>query len=176
MSHRFVSPSSVSENMKQTGKCPKCGGTEIIADAKAIDRGDYNSQHEMSIATFRNPQAFIFKDKQEVTVSAWVCGSCGFIEYYADSPVRLKLPNLAAQITMTPQERFDKLGGLAPIDAISAWLDGDFGIGDEPALITAIRRDTRVSLSDEEIIDTICRAIDEGLDAAACLERLVRSR
>jgi hypothetical protein len=35
------------------------------------------------------------------------------------------------------------------------------------ALITAIRKDTRVSLSDDAIIGTICGAIDGGLDAAA---------
>lgn len=79
--------------MKQTGKCPKCGGADIAVDAKAIDRGDSNVQREMSVATFRQPQAFIFKGKQETTVSAWVCIDCGYIEFYADSPEVLKLPN-----------------------------------------------------------------------------------
>jgi len=31
------------------------------------------------------------------------------------------------------------LRALTPIDAVQAWLDGDFGIGDEPALNLAIR-------------------------------------
>jgi predicted nucleic-acid-binding Zn-ribbon protein len=79
--------------MKNTGKCPKCGGTEIIRDAKAIDRGDVNAPHEMSIATFRKPKALIFKEKQETTASAWICARCGFVEFYADSPSRIKLPN-----------------------------------------------------------------------------------
>ena len=65
---------------------------------------------------------------------------------------------------------------LAPIDAVRAWLDGDFGIGDEPALIAAIRRDARVTGSDDDITDTICDAMDEGLEASACLARLVGSR
>jgi len=30
--------------MRTTGKCPKCGSTEIIADAKAIDRDQVASQ------------------------------------------------------------------------------------------------------------------------------------
>jgi hypothetical protein len=47
--------------MKKTGKCPKCGGTRIVADATTIDRGDGNVPHEMSIATFRKPEALIFK-------------------------------------------------------------------------------------------------------------------
>ena len=78
--------------MKRTGKCPKCGSGDIIADAKAIDRGHGNSQQDLSVATFRNPTALFFKEKQETTVSAWVCAECGFIEYYADNPDQIKLP------------------------------------------------------------------------------------
>lgn len=78
--------------MKRTSKCPKCGSTDIIADAKAVDRGDGNAQHDMSIATFRKPEAIIFKEKQQTTVSAWVCGECGYIEFYADAPKQIKLP------------------------------------------------------------------------------------
>jgi len=74
------------------------------------------------------------------------------------------------------QERFDKLRALTPVDAVRAWLDGDLGMGDEPAMIAAIRRDTRVSLSDDDITDAVCDAMDEGLDAPACLERLAGSR
>jgi len=70
------------------------------------------------------------------------------------------------------KERFERLRALAPIDALKAWLDGDFGIDDEPAMISAIRKDPRVSLSDDQIIDAVCDAMDEGLDASACLERL----
>jgi hypothetical protein len=86
--------------------------------------------------------------------------------------------HLAAQFIMHPQnqERFDRLRALAPIDAVRTWLDGDFGIGDEPAMIAAIRKDPRVSLSDDNIIDAVCDAMEESLDAPACLERLARSR
>jgi len=82
------------------------------------------------------------------------------------------------QVTFQPQskERFERLHALTPIDAVRAWLDGDFGIGDEPALLAAIRRDTRVAASDDDITDTICDAMDDGLDAAACLERLAGLR
>ena len=81
-------------------------------------------------------------------------------------------------MTFQPQnrERFDRLRALAPIDAVRAWLDGDFGIGDEPALLVAIRRDTRVAGSDDDITDAICDAMDDGVDAAACLERLAAPR
>ena len=70
--------------MKHAGTCPKCNSTDIIADAKAIDRGDGNVQRDLSIATFGNPDALIFRDKSTTTVSAWVCAACGYVELYAD--------------------------------------------------------------------------------------------
>ena len=77
--------------MKRTGICPKCASSNIIADAKAVDRGEGNAQSEKIIATFRNPDAFILKGKQTTTVSAWVCCDCGFTEFYADNPKDLEL-------------------------------------------------------------------------------------
>ena len=77
---------------------------------------------------------------------------------------------------MTPQniERSERLRALTAIDAVRAWLGGDFGIGDEPTMIAAIRKDPRITRSDEEIADVICEGMDEELDAEACLERLAR--
>ncbi len=48
--------------MKRSGKCPKCESTNVLADAKVRDRGDYNVPYEMTISTFRNPDAVIFKE------------------------------------------------------------------------------------------------------------------
>jgi hypothetical protein len=73
---------------------------------------------------------------------------------------------------MQNKQRFDSLRKLAPIDAVEAWLAGDFGFGDEPALIEAIRKDERISLSDDAIAEAVCDAMDEGLDAQECLDRL----
>ena len=76
--------------MKSTHKCPKCGTNNIIEDAMAIDRGDHHSEEELSVATFRTPEAFVFKGKLSTTVSAWVCAECGYVEFYADSPKALQ--------------------------------------------------------------------------------------
>ena len=73
---------------------------------------------------------------------------------------------------MKNKERFETLRALSPVEAVQAWLDFKFGIDDEPAMLEAIRRDSRVRLSDEEIIDAIQNAMDEELSAQACLERL----
>ena len=75
---------------------------------------------------------------------------------------------------LDPQDkkRFERLSVLSPVDAVRAWLDGDFGIGDEPALISAIRRDPRIKISDDAIEEVLMNAIDDDLDSEACLKRL----
>jgi hypothetical protein len=65
------------------------------------------------------------------------------------------------------RERFVRLSALSPAEAVQAWLDGDFAMGDEPALISAIRKDQRISLSDDDLEDAMLDAMDEGLDAPA---------
>lgn len=78
--------------MKKSNKCPKCGSAEVISDAKAVDRGHGDIPRELSVATFGRPEALLFKDKKQTTVSAWVCADCGFVEFYADSPDVIRLP------------------------------------------------------------------------------------
>ncbi len=73
---------------------------------------------------------------------------------------------------MRNPERFEALRKLTPMEAVQAWLNGDFGIGDEPALIEALRRDPKVTGTDEQIIDVFCDAFDEELDAPQTFERL----
>jgi predicted nucleic-acid-binding Zn-ribbon protein len=76
--------------MKRTNKCPKCGSNDVIADAKAIDRVDNGP---LSVATFRSPDAVVFKGQSTTTVSACVCADCGYLELYADDPKRIKVEN-----------------------------------------------------------------------------------
>jgi predicted nucleic-acid-binding Zn-ribbon protein len=75
--------------MKSSGKCPKCGGSDIISDAKAIDVCGY----ETILAIFEKPKALLFKGKKrQTTVSPLICASCGYVEFYADSPAALVRP------------------------------------------------------------------------------------
>ena len=46
------------QQMKRTNKCPKCGSSDVITDAKAIDRVDNGA---LSVATFRKPEAVVSK-------------------------------------------------------------------------------------------------------------------
>ena len=68
----------------------KFGGTSV-EDAKAIDRADYNAETELSVATFRKPEALVFKGELTTSLSAWVCSDCGYVEFYADAPKRIKV-------------------------------------------------------------------------------------
>jgi hypothetical protein len=76
-------------------------------------------------------------------------------------------------IPPTDPERFERLRLLNPLEAVEAWIDGAFGLGDEPALIEAIRKDFRVTLSDDEIIDIMMEAWDEEWTAPTCFKKLV---
>jgi predicted nucleic-acid-binding Zn-ribbon protein len=75
--------------VKRTGKCPKCESSEVAANAKAVDVGHLNIAYEMTVKAHESPVASFFKGAQGSTVSAWVCRSCGFIEFYADAPKNL---------------------------------------------------------------------------------------
>jgi predicted nucleic-acid-binding Zn-ribbon protein len=77
--------------VKKSGACPKCKSTHIVVDAKVRDRGHMNTVQDLSVSTFRNPDAVIFKETRLSTVSAWVCVACGFIELYADTPKTLAI-------------------------------------------------------------------------------------
>ncbi len=79
--------------MKVSGRCPKCDSTDIIADAMVIDRFRASlGETHLTIATFQNPGALIFRGRRTMEASAWVCGQCGFIELYARKPQQLKQP------------------------------------------------------------------------------------
>lgn len=74
---------------------------------------------------------------------------------------------------MANNNRFEKLRTLSPIEAVKAWLDGDFGFGEEAALIEAVRKDSRITRTDDEIIDFMADALmEEKADAQKCLDLL----
>ena len=92
------------------------------------------------------------------------------------APLQISARTVFAGLLPKNEEPSPRLRALSPIDAIQAWLDGDFGIGDELAMIAAIRMDTRVVMSHASITDVIFNAMNEGFDASTCLEQLTRSR
>ena len=59
-------------------------------------------------------------------------------------------------------ERHARLAQLEPLEAVRALFAGDFGIGEESALCFAIRRDARVALSDDALVDRAFDALGRG--------------
>ena len=77
--------------MRKTGKCPKCGGTKIVCNAELSDRGHLWIREQASVRAYANPEAPIFKGARDLKVSADICGECGYIELYAESPELFRL-------------------------------------------------------------------------------------
>jgi len=78
-------------------------------------------------------------------------------------------------MTVSAHERSDSLKTLPPLEAISTWLGDDFNHRDEYNLMTAILRDRRILLDDDEIALLVHKARDQGTTAAAVLDLLVQA-
>jgi predicted nucleic-acid-binding Zn-ribbon protein len=73
--------------MKTTGKCPKCGSTEVYVDACVRE------QFPVIVVAVRDPHAIFFKREKRAALRAWICTDCGYVELYADKPQTLKQLN-----------------------------------------------------------------------------------
>lgn len=70
-------------------------------------------------------------------------------------------------------DHLDRLKSLSPLQAVQAWLREDFGHGERNYLITAIQRDRRIELDDDEIAYVIHDAMQSGVDAPTVFDRLL---
>lgn len=75
-------------------------------------------------------------------------------------------------LPITNKKRYEALRILSPAEAVKAWLDGGFGIGDEPAMLEAIQKDPEISLKEEEIEEVILQAMHEEWTPEKCLAEL----
>lgn len=62
--------------MKITGKCPKCGGTEIL-----FVPSEPTFEHDPYI---RNTGGWLAMRVDGVNVERWVCRACGYVEQWVD--------------------------------------------------------------------------------------------
>lgn len=76
---------------------------------------------------------------------------------------------------MSRSHQLERLKRLSPIEAIQTWLDGDFGLDEEPVLCAAIRKDLRITLSHDEIFASLSETMEDKCDAQRCVERLACS-
>lgn len=76
---------------------------------------------------------------------------------------------------VTDHDRATTIHGGTAADVLAMWLEGDYRAGDEPAMLSVIRRETCCDLADSEIRDVVYAAFDMGCDAAAVLARIVEA-
>ena len=76
-------------------------------------------------------------------------------------------------MSMMGQDQASAIKALSPLEAIRAWIGDEAGQCDRSALSSAIQRDRRIELDDDEISYLVEDGIEGGLDARAVLERLL---
>jgi hypothetical protein len=76
---------------------------------------------------------------------------------------------------LTKNDPYDRLEHLDAMSAIKAWLLGDYKRGEERVLILAIRRETGLDLTDDEIRDVMIEAAnDNNTSAVGVFRRLLQ--
>lgn len=76
--------------------CTRCGSDAVIPRVRVLDRGESNTRQNLEVEIQRRPNAVLFKRPERSTVSAQVCGACGHVELYAESPDALYAAYLQA--------------------------------------------------------------------------------
>lgn len=69
--------------------CCKCGSPEVIPEVHILDRGDANWRHDLEVEVYEKPNALFFRGAQPGTLSASICGRCGYAELYVSNPEEL---------------------------------------------------------------------------------------
>lgn len=70
------------------GQCPQCSAQTIIPNILVSDFVS-GSTRELCLIVAEYPEALIFKNLVHSAVYAWVCGTCGYTEFYAAEPALL---------------------------------------------------------------------------------------
>ena len=84
--------------MQRIDKCAKCGSTSILQRAMVADKvaqGDY--EYDLQVRVDERPTALMFKKSARSALHAFVCSSCGYVEFYVDDPKTLYDAFLASQ-------------------------------------------------------------------------------
>ncbi len=82
--------------MKRSGVCPKCSSQNIVRGARVGDR-----EGQLMIWSFEDPTAIVFKGRVTTGLWAYVCGACGFVEFYSDKPGTL--PSATKTVRAAPK-------------------------------------------------------------------------
>jgi ribosomal protein S27AE len=69
--------------------CCKCGSGKIIPDVRAGERGVGNVPMSIAVRVDENPDAVVFKGMHAEDLKAWICGDCGYVEFFVANPQQL---------------------------------------------------------------------------------------
>ncbi len=69
--------------------CPKCNSTVLIDGVRILDRREKFAQDDLTVAVYKDPDAFLFKGEVKSELTARVCGNCGYVEFFATNPAEL---------------------------------------------------------------------------------------
>lgn len=74
-----------------TVKCLKCGSTEMMFPVETHTTYDTIGGLQLKLKEPKDPQVWMqLRDQLLMPVKARVCGSCGFVELYAENPATLQ--------------------------------------------------------------------------------------
>ena len=68
--------------MRRTGVCPKCGSSQILENARLLERGENNWRRDLEVTVYEKPEALLFKGRHTGVLRAWICTGCGYTELY----------------------------------------------------------------------------------------------
>ena len=83
--------------MRARLRCPACGNARLAHATKVLDRGDGDARKVMALA-----QVSWWSDKLVGEVEAFVCMTCGLVEWYVKDPGGLR--EVKGQITILDGE------------------------------------------------------------------------
>jgi hypothetical protein len=63
----------------------------MIPDVRAGERGVGNIPMSLAVRVDENPDAIFLKGMTAEDLRAWICGDCGYTEFYVQDPQRLYL-------------------------------------------------------------------------------------
>lgn len=66
--------------------CTRCGADAVIPHVRVVDRGDGNYRRDLEVEVHRRPNAILFKRPERSMITARVCGACGHVELFAETP------------------------------------------------------------------------------------------
>lgn len=64
--------------------CLKCGSSDIIPDVRVFTHVE-GFARDLQVEIYENPKALMFKGSRTGTLTAFICGQCGYTEMYASN-------------------------------------------------------------------------------------------